>query len=705
MSANRPPEALDIVWPRLIAIADEMATTMFRTAFSHDVVEVHDMSTGLYDDRGCLIGQTWLGATGHTGVMPVYGQNLLHYFPPETVRPGDVFICNDPWICNGQTADVFITTPAFRGGRLIGFSINSVHHVDIGGRKGSGLSEEVYEEGLIIPPLKLYDDGEPNEQLFAILRRNVRFAEKMIGDLRAQVAAGWAGSRELERLAAEFGLDSLRAHADEIMRRTEAGMRAGIAALPDGEYHEELEMEVDGITQPQTLAVTVRIEGSDVHADFTGTSPQVRRPVNCPINYTRAYVALPLKLVCDPILPNNQGTYEPLHLSVPEGTLLNPTYPAACFWRLSAGMLVSELMFRVLSRIAPDRVPADSGSMPTWQFYVNGVRPDGEAFALHQHAFGGMGGRPGDDGLASVSFPYNVRDVSIEWSEMETPVLYEARELIPDSGGAGEYRGGLGQELILQAYPGRVKEGEPLVLSGSAGRMRFPPRGLGGGADGSYGAIEVNGKGIAPSSSPNVTFHQGDVVCLRLPGGGGHGDPARRRRERIEADLKAGYVTREGAQRDYGYETPGARPARAPHLLAGLHASAALPCAAWKCRIRSGAACGPILPDFAMCSTAQLLKARRASGRSPIVSVMHLTCATVAAGGSAQAAARRWAYCRHGATLRCLRPDITAPGDTARECSRRQWRRHTMCRARWGRCASLRWCGSRPTRNAGSGTP
>ena len=214
-----------------------------------------------------------------------------------------------------------------------------------------------------------------------------------------------------------------------------------------------------------------------MYADFTGTAAQVRRPVNCPINYTRAYVALPLKLVCDPILPNNQGTYEPLHLSVPEGTLLNPTFPAACFWRLSAGMLVSELMFRVLSRIAPDRVPADSGSMPTWQFYVNGVRPNGEAFALHQHAFGGMGGRPGDDGLASVSFPYNVRDVSIEWSEMETPVLYEARELIPDSGGAGEFRGGLGQELILQAYGGRVRKGEPLVLSGSAGADALSPAG------------------------------------------------------------------------------------------------------------------------------------------------------------------------------------------------------------------------------------
>ena len=551
---SAPAASLDIIWPRLIAIADEMATTMFRTAFSHDVVEVHDMSTGLYDDRGNLIAQTWLGATGHTGVMPVYGQNLVEAFPPETVKPGDVFICNDPWLCNGQTADVFITTPAFHNGRLIGFAINTVHHVDIGGRKGSGLSEEVYEEGLIIPQLRLYDAGEPNEMLFSIIRRNVRFAEKMIGDLRAQIATGWFGSRELERLAAEFELDNLREPADEIMSRTEAGMRAGIAALPDGEYHETMEMEIDGIAEPQTLAMTVRIKGDELTADLTGTAPQVRRPVNCPINYTRAYVALPLKMVCDPLTPNNQGTYRPLHLVAPEGSLLNPTYPAACFWRLAAGMLVSELMFRILAKIAPDRVPADSGSMPTWQFYVNGVRPNGESFALHQHAFGGMGGRPGDDGLASISFPYNVRDVSIEWSEMETPIIYEARELIPDSGGAGEFRGGLGQELILRAQEGYVAADKPLVLSGSAGRMRFAPQGLGGGGDGSFGVISVNGVPIAPTSSPEVSFKVGDVVSLKLPGGGGYGDPAKREPSRMRGDLGAGYVTPAGAFRDYGHE-------------------------------------------------------------------------------------------------------------------------------------------------------
>ena len=546
---------LDILWPRLIAIADEMAVTLVRTAFTHDVIEVHDMSTGLYDDRGYLVAQTWLGAVGHVGVMPMFGKTLLKAFPPETIRPGDVFACNDPWLANGQTADVFITTPAFLDGRLLGFSVTSVHHMDIGGRKGCGVSEEVFEEGLILPPLRLYRDGRPNEDLFAILRRNVRFSEKVIGDLRAQVAAGWVGTSRLEALARDFGLASLRVLADEIIARTEAGIRAGIAGLPDGVYHREISMEVGGIAEPLTIALTVTIQGDELRADLSGTSPQVRRPVNCPLNYTRAYVAVPVKMVCDPSFPNNEGTYRPIHVAAPEGCLVNPTFPAPTFWRLSSGMLVGELMFRVLSEIVPDRVPADTGAVPTWQFYVAGIRRDGQPFALHQHAFGGMGGRPGKDGLASVSFPYNVRDVSVEWSEMETPLLIERRELLPDSGGAGRWRGGLGEEIVLRAFPGGdVDPDRPIVLSGAAGRMRWPPQGLFGGLPGSKGRIEVNGTPIPPTSSPEVSFGPADVVHLELPGGGGYGDPRARDRQLIEADLRNGYITPEAARRDYGYD-------------------------------------------------------------------------------------------------------------------------------------------------------
>ena len=554
MSRHQHPP-LDIVWPRLIAIADEMATTLVRTAFTHDVIEVHDMSTGLYDDRGFLIGQTWLGAVGHVGVMPYFGKNMLAAFPPETIRPGDVIVCNDPWLCNGQTADVFILTPGFVGTRLLGFSVTTVHHMDIGGRKGSGASEEVYEEGLLIPPLKLYREGKPNGDFFAILRRNVRFAEKVIGDFRAQVAAGWVGVERLQAIAREYRLDSLRPVADEIVARTEASMRRGVSELPDGTYRSEVLMDLDGFDKPLTLALALTIRGDELTADFTGTSPQVRRPINSPINYTRAWVAVGTKLVCDPALPNNEGTYRPITVKAPDGCLLNPTYPAATFWRISSGTLIAELMFRAFAQVVPDRVPADSGSLPVWQFYVAGVRRSGSAFALHQHAFGGMGGRPGRDGLASLSFPYNVRDVSVEWSEMETPVLIERRELLADSGGAGQWRGGLGEEFVLRAFPtGDVDRAKPLILSGSAGRMRFPPQGLFGGRPGSLCRIDVNDAAMPPTSSPEIAFRANDVVRLRLPGGGGYGDPAKRDRRLIESDLLNGYVTPAAARRDYGWD-------------------------------------------------------------------------------------------------------------------------------------------------------
>jgi N-methylhydantoinase B/oxoprolinase/acetone carboxylase alpha subunit len=235
-------------------------------------------------------------------------------------------------------------------------------------------------------------------------------------------------------------------------------------------------VEVDRIERELKIALEVTIAGDQLRVDFTGTSAQVRRPVNSPLNYTRAYVTAPTKLVCDPHLPNNEGTYRPIRISAPEGCLVNPSYPAATFWRLSVGQLVGELMFRIFAQIVPARVPADSGAVPTWQFYVNGGRRDGSAFALHQHAFGGMGARPGRDGLAAVSFPYNVRDVSVEWSELETPIIIEKRELITDSGGAGQWRGGLGEELVLRAREDDdLDPDQPLVMSARPGACVAPP--------------------------------------------------------------------------------------------------------------------------------------------------------------------------------------------------------------------------------------
>jgi N-methylhydantoinase B/oxoprolinase/acetone carboxylase alpha subunit len=358
------------------------------------------------------------------------------------------------------------------------------------------------------------------------------------------VAAGWVGTEVLVRIARDHGLDDLRGVADDIISRSEQSMRAGIAALPKGTFSKSMPVEIGGLDEPGRIELALAIGADSIVADFAGTSPQVRRPVNSPINYTRAYVAVPLKMICDPELPNNEGTYRPLEIRAPAGTLINPSYPAACFWRLASGQLVSELVFRILAEVAPDRVPADSGSMPTWQFYVNGLWRSGEAWALHQHAFGGMGGRPGADGLGAVSFPYNVRNVSVEWSETETPVLFVRRELIADSGGAGQWRGGPGEELALTVEPSAdVAPGVALVLSGSAGRTRYPAQGIASGRPGSLGWIAVNDTPIAPTSAPDLRFMPGDLVRLKTPGGGGHGDPSQRPQADVRADLADGYVT------------------------------------------------------------------------------------------------------------------------------------------------------------------
>ena len=466
---------------------------------------------------------------GHVGVMPVFGKSLLQAFPPAQIRPGDVFICNDPWLANGQTADVFITTPAFVGETLIGFSINSVHHMDIGGRKGSSLSEEVYEEGLIIPHLRLYREGRPNQDLLDLLRRNVRFSEKVIGDIRAQIAAGHVGVRRLEAMARDYRLSSLQPLADEITRRSETGIRLALAELPDGSSYAEIPVEVPGVGRDLKVALTLTIRGDQLEADFAGTSPQVRRPVNSPLNYTRAYVVAPTKLVCDPHLPNNEGTYRPITIKAPEGCLVNPSYPAATFWRLSIGQLVGELMFRIFAEMTPSRVPADFGAVPTWQFYINGARRDGSPFALHQHAFGGMGRGPAATGsprsaspITSATSPSNGRSSRLRLSSKNASSS-------PISGGAGQWRGGLAEELVITAPIERgAAPDQPLLLSGSAGRMRNPAQGLLGGAPGSLAAIEIGGAALEATASPAAAIEPGQRLRFLLPG-------RRRLRQRLRA--------------------------------------------------------------------------------------------------------------------------------------------------------------------------
>lgn len=549
---------LDIIWPRLISIADEMAATQIRTAFSHDVIEVHDMSTGISDARGFLIAQTALGATGHTGTMPPLVKTILEEIPIDQMRPGDAYVTNDPWVQSGHTGDAFVVTPVFLYSKVIGFTISSIHHLDIGGRAGSGLSEEVYEEGLIIPILPIMREGKPNQEFFNILRRNVRFSEKVIGDFRAQVATCYVGAQRLAELVMEQNLGSLEQAANEIVSRSEAAMRKGIQTLVDGAYKAELSLDMpDDSGGYLKLALTLTVKGDELHADFTGTSPQVRRPINDPLNHVRAFFVEAIKMVCAPDIPNNEGAQRPIRTFAPEGCLLNPTYPAPVFWRIATGTQVSDLAFQALSQAAPGRAPAGSGSLPICQFYMSGQRKSGETFMLHQHAYGGMGGRPGRDGLASVSFPYSVRQVSTEGLEIETPFFYEKREILCDSGGAGQWRGGPGEELVMRAVSGvDVDPSKLIIFSGAGGRYREPPHGISGGRPGTIARILVDDVGVDPATlgnSPEVHFRSDQALTLQLPGGGSCGDPSERDPGLIKSDLKNGYISRESAIRDYGY--------------------------------------------------------------------------------------------------------------------------------------------------------
>jgi N-methylhydantoinase B/oxoprolinase/acetone carboxylase alpha subunit len=540
---------LDLLWPRLESIADEVAATLVKTAFSHDVVECRDMAVAVCDEQGRLLAHSHLGATGHIGSVPGLMRELLLRHPIETIRDGDAFASNDPWIASGHTPDVFVACPLFLGGTPAAWIVSAVHHADIGGRAGAGDVSEIYEEGLLLPIVRLQSAYTEAEDVAAIVRRNVRFGDHVVGDLRAQVAAARTGLERLATLLTEQDLPVLSGAGDEIIERTERAMRASILELGVGTYTASCELDTvndDGVPLQLRLRLTITPDGT-LEADFAGTSPQVRSPINCPIQYALAYAVVATKLACRADVPTNEGAYRAITVKAPEGSLLNPIFPAPVFWRLSTGLLVAELILRCAFAADPDRVPAESGSLPVWQFYVTGTRTDGTPFSLHQHGFGGMGARPHRDGLDSISFPYNVRDVSIEGSELESPLLITRRELREGSGGDGEYRGGLGETITITAAPaGDLNPLLPLVLSGGAGRFGRPAAGVTGGSAGAAGRICLDGVALAPSelgNSPHVRFRPDQSITLDLPGGGGYGDPSRRSPAAAETDRAERLVT------------------------------------------------------------------------------------------------------------------------------------------------------------------
>lgn len=543
------PITLEVIWSRLIAVCNEQAAALVRTSFTPSVAEAGDLSACVFDASGRLLAQAVTGTPGHINSMEVCIQHFLAAFPAATLRPGDVLVTNDPWKTSGHLHDITVVTPAFLGERLVGFFGNICHVADIGGRPFSADGHSRFEEGLFIPPLKLYRAGEPNEDLLAFVRANVRAPEQVVGELHAMTAANDVGVDRLRQSMADFGLESIEEVAEAIIGRTEAATRAAIAALPDGTYTNSA--VCDGYEAPVTLAVTLTIEGDQLRADYTGTSPASPRGINVVLNYTRAYTTYALTCLLTPAVPNNEGTFRPVTVTAPEGCILNCRPPAPVSARHILGHFLPGLIFGALAPVVPDRIMAE-GSANLWNVQLNGYERGGERpFTLLWFNSGGTGARPGLDGLSSTAFPSGVSGTAVEIIESRAPIVVRRRQLRPDSGGPGRQRGGLGHWLVLQG----ARTDRPYTLSPFFDRLVNRARGLNGGAPGGAGAYCLrypDGTEERPLPKATVMVDPATEVWIGLPGGGGYDDPLARPPAAVLADVQAGLVSPDRAAEDYG---------------------------------------------------------------------------------------------------------------------------------------------------------
>jgi N-methylhydantoinase B len=534
---------VEVLANRLVSIVNEQQAALIRTAFSTVVRESEDLACGVFDSRGFMVAQSLTGTPGHINAMATGVRHFLTKFPPETLRPGDVLLTNDPWQTSGQINDITIVTPVFRGDRAVAFFANTCHAADIGGKILSAESREIYEEGLRIPIMKLFDAGAPNEALLTIVRANVRTPDETVGDFYAQSACNDVGARSLATLLDEFDLGSIDPLADEIVQRSEHAMREAIGQLPDGVYRNE--SWSDGFDEAIRLEVAVTVNGDELEIDFAGSSPQSRYGINLVLNYTHAYASFAAKAALAPDVPHNEGSFRPVHVVAPPGSILNCLEPAPVGTRHLIGHLLPGVIFGALAPALPDRLIA-TGADATWLTIWRGTERAGQPFSLTLFQSGGTGARATKDGLSTTGFPSGVAGVPAEVIETLTPLVQHRRELRTDSGGAGRWRGGLGQLTEMGS-----RGAGPWSVSTLIDRTRHPAPGLEGAGAGAPGELALaSGEPAQPKTVLQVA--QDDRVLLSPPGGGGYGDPQERDPERVLADVVDGYVSIESARVDYG---------------------------------------------------------------------------------------------------------------------------------------------------------
>ncbi|MHA6692492.1 hydantoinase B/oxoprolinase family protein [Devosia sp. A449] len=537
-----------IMWNRLIAVVEEQAQTLQRTAFSTIVRESGDLAAGVFDTKGRMLAQAVTGTPGHINTMALNVGHILAAHPAETMQDGDVYITNDPWLGTGHTNDFCITTPVFRAGKLVGLFACNCHLMDIGGVLGPTSSTDFYMEGLIIPILKLVEAGMVNQTLMAMIRTNTRLPIDTEGDVYAMIACNDVGYAGLNMMMDEFEITELDELADHIITTSREAVLTNIRALPFGTWHSE--MWLDGYDDPICLRAALTISQDGIDVDFTGSSPMVKQNINVPICYTLAYTSFGIGCIVSKGIPNNAGSLAPIRVSSPEGTIMHAQKPAAVVARHIVGINLPDLVFGALRQALPDDVPAE-GAGCLWGLDCSGPRTSppiyGDTFRVGLVTTGGMGALPYRDGLSATGFPSGVRGGPVEIFESMSTVVLWRKQYRQDSGGAGRYRGGLGQEMILaNSIP------EPFTYFASYERTRFAARGVNGGADGEKGSLHLGG-GKQLAGKGTYTIEAGERLHINSPGAGGNGIPRDRERQAVERDIELGLISSEAAATVYGF--------------------------------------------------------------------------------------------------------------------------------------------------------
>ncbi|MDE0097774.1 MAG: hydantoinase B/oxoprolinase family protein [Gammaproteobacteria bacterium] len=539
---------LQVMWDRLMAVVEEQSQVLMRTAFSPIVRECGDISAGIFDLQGRMLAQAVTGTPGHVNTMAASVSKMLPYFPMDTMRPGDVYMTNDPWIGSGHLNDVVMFAPIFHRDKPVAFTACTSHLYDLGGLGMGPDGSDVFEEGLSLPPMKLVDNGEVNLLVMDIMKANSRSPVANEGDLYALIACCDVAAARLDEMLGELGADDIEPLAAHILDASRRATEAAIALIPDGDYENEL--MTDGYDFEIKLKARMTVSGNRIVTDFSGTSGHSARGINVPIKYTEAYAVFALRCLIGAGIPNNAGSLGPFRFEAPRDCILNAQFPAPVAMRHCIGQMVADLMLGCLHGAMPGTAPAEGATclydLPLRS--IAAIQPGGgnSAFATELCHSGGMGARPALDGLSATAYPSGLWGTPVEIAESTAPLYIRRRELIRDSGGPGRFRGGLGQMIELES-----SEGAPILLLAGVERTKYPARGRDGGHEGAPGRITLR-SGPTLNGKGEQLIPAGDLLYWEAPGGGGYGEPSERDPLAVARDVQLGLVSPQAATEIYG---------------------------------------------------------------------------------------------------------------------------------------------------------